>query len=146
MLFVKRGTVRTTDKQLGTEFFVVAPETYAKADRAALFDSPTVIYLELAKGLQPGAVIEIEPGEKEGTVKSKTEKYLGLWDDVELRTNWSIQERAFQAALDAERRRNREGKADPVEELVAPLRRIYQTMGSPQRAQLVARILHHLTH
>jgi len=71
--------------------------------------------------------------------------YFGMWPDADQRLKWEMAERAFKAGYDITRREKGDRSNTAIREACGPLRKAYQRMPAPQRAQMLAAIVYEIT-
>ncbi len=87
----------------------------------------------------PGSIYEVEMTDT--TLHSGTARYVGTIPDAALKAEWRAAEMAAKAARDG----LKESKSDPLLDMLEPIRTAYKRLPAPARAQLLAKIVHHLS-
>ena len=94
-----------------------------------------------------GGVYEVPQviGDKEHSIFPGSAKYLGLWPNQDLRTEWQIEDRTATTAIDIEKRQKKDA-ADDNFAVLQPFREKYKRLISQnQRAALMAQIIAYIT-
>lgn len=109
-------------------------------------DSKQWLFSKKLNFAQPGAVFTMEktPG-KEGSVRMKTDKFIGLWHDSKQRATMQARSRAVEDAHAEERAVDKAGKSRADRELLEPLRDAYVQLNTAGRRQLLADVLRYIT-
>ena len=148
ILIVAGGLTRLHNRKLAREWFVL-PKGYSEKEALAPPGTPPSEDVRLYSGRKmvnhsPGTIRRVRTHPKDKDSIYVPGEYVGMWEDMEWRTQVGLEDRVITHVFADEKREKKEQKEDPLLQILEPLQTIYNRMGPPGRAQLIARVVYEL--
>jgi hypothetical protein len=149
VLLVAGGLVMSSKKKIARRWYRIPDDTDLKGWDLRAWKAPPTNDLRIYSGRKmnnqtAGTVRRLEHDVDAPDSVYVPGEFVGIWPDNEWRAQVAIEDRAFREERAAVKREKDEKGRDPLAEVMAPLRRIYNGLRAPARAQMIARVIHEL--